>query len=263
MKRIILLGIIGGLCLPGCFATREEMATLKEDMSRLQEQVGGVQQGMNKSTSKIKIGQADIGARMDALELGQQGVEAKIDESNNKIDKVSLRLDNLESVLQSRLKALEDKTAAEVAVSSEKMYQTAYIDYTKGNFDLAIMGFRQYLEKYPAGVLADSSQYWIGECLFSQNKYDQSIEEFKKVKLHYSQSIKIPPAKLKIALAMDLMDKKKEALKLLDEIIAQYPDSAEAKAAAEKKTELQTPKKQEKAKEQEKEKEKEKAKEQE
>ncbi len=245
MKKIILLFIISGLFLPGCFATREEMATLKEDMARLQEQVGGVQQGMNKSTSKIKIGQADIGARMDALELGQQKVEAKVDESNNKIDKVGLRIDNLEAVLQSRLKALEDRETAELAVSSDKLYQSAYIDYTKGNFDLAIMGFRQYLEKFPAGVLADSSQYLVGECFFSQKKYGQAIEEFKKVNLSFSQSIKTPPAKLKIALAFELMDKKEEALKLLDEIIAQYPDSEEAKAAAEKRKELQQPKKKE------------------
>ncbi len=249
--------------MPGCFATREEMATLKEDLAKLQEQVGGVQQGMNKSTSKIKIGQADIGARMDALELGQQKVESQVEESNNKIDKVGMRIDNLEAVWQSRLKALEERSAAELAVSSEKMYQSAYTDYTKGNYDLAIMGFRQYLEKYPAGVLADSSQYWIGDSFFSQNKYAQSIEEFKKVSLNYPQSIKVPPAKLKIALALDLMDKKKEALKLLDEVMAQYPDSTEAKAAAEKKQELQKPKKQEKEppKEPEKEKEKEKEKE--
>jgi tol-pal system protein YbgF len=245
MKRIILLFILGGLCLPGCFATREEMATLQEDLARLQEQVGGVQQGMSKSTSKIKIGQADIGARMDTLELGQQKVEAKVDESNNKMDKIGLRIDNLEAAHQARLKALEDRAAAELAVSSEKLYQTAYTDYTKGNFDLAIMGFRQYLEKYPAGVLADSAQYWIGESFFSQQKYDQSIEEFKKVNLAYAQSIKNPPAKLKIALALELTDKKKEALALLDEVIDQYPDSDEAKSAAEKKKEWNKPKKKE------------------
>lgn len=245
MKKIIFLAFISGLCLPGCFATREEMATLKEDIARLQEQVGGVQQGMNKSTSKIKIGQADIGARMDEVELGQQKVEAKVDESNNKTDKVSLRIDNLEAIVQSRLKALEDRAVAELAISSEKLYQSAYIDYTKGNFNLAIMGFRQYLEKYPAGVLADSAQYLIGECFFSQNKYDQAIEEFKKVSLSFAQSKKIPPAKLKIALALELLDKKEEARQLLDEVMSQYPDSPEAKIANDKKKELQKPKKKE------------------
>ncbi len=244
MNKIILLFILSSslLFLPGCFATREEMATLKEDMARLQEQVGGVQQGMNKSTSKIKIGQADIGARIDEVEQGQQKVEAKVDESNNKTDKVSLRIDNLEAIVQSRLKALEDRSAAELAVSSEKLYQSAYMDYTKGNFDLAIMGFRQYLEKYPAGVLADSSQYLIGECFFSQNKYDQAIEEFKKVILAFAQSNKLPSAKLKMALALELLDKKEEALQGLDEVMAQYPDSPEAKIANDKKKELQKPK---------------------
>jgi tol-pal system protein YbgF len=245
MKKIIFLAIISGLCLPGCFATREEMATLKEDIVRLQEQVGGLQQGVNKSTSKIKIGQADIGARMDEVELGQQKVEAKVDESNNKTDKVSLRIDNLEAIVQSRLRALEIREVAELAISSEKLYQSAYIDYTKGNFDLAIMGFRQYLEKYPAGILADSAQYLIGECFFSQHKYDQAIEEFKKVSLSFAQSKKIPPAKLKIALALELLDKKEEARLLLGEIMTQYPDSPEAKIANNKKKELQKPKKKE------------------
>ncbi len=245
MKKIIFLAFISGLCLPGCFATREEMATLKEDIARLQEQIGGLQQGVNKSTSKIKIGQADIGARMDEVELGQQKVEAKVDESNNKTDKVSLRIDNLEAIVQSRLKALEDRAAAELAISSEKLYQSAYIDYTKGNFELAIMGFRQYLEKYPAGVLADSAQYLIGESFFSQNKYDQAIEEFKKISLSFAQSKKIPSAKLKMALALELLDKKEEALPLLNEVMAQYPGSPEAKIANDKKKELQKPKKKE------------------
>ena len=40
----------------------------------------------------------------------------------------------------------------------------AYNDYLKGNFDLAVEGFKMYREQFPASPLADNALYWIGEC---------------------------------------------------------------------------------------------------
>lgn len=239
MKKALWTLSAGLIFLTGCFATREEMKTLREDVTTLQQQVTTLQQGMNNSTSKIKLGQADIGARMDEMEINTQKVAAQADENNAKLEKSNLRVDNLETSVSARLQALEAKAAAEIAVSSETMYDTAYTDYTKGNFDLAILGFRDYLQKFPAGTLADSAQYWIGESFFSQKKYDQAIGEFNRVINTYPQSNKIMYAKLKIAFSQALMGNKDLALKSLDEVIEKYPDTEAAKAALGKKKELQ------------------------
>ena len=239
MSKALWVLSAGMLFLTGCFATREEMKTLREDVTTLQQQVTVLQLGVNNSTSKIKLGQADIGARMDEMDINTQKVSAQVDENNAKLEKSNLRVDNLETNMSARLQALEDKAAAEVAVKSETLYETAYTDYTKGNFDLAILEFRDYLQKFPGGTLADSAQYWIGESFFSQKKYDQAIGEFNKLILTFGQSNKIPYAKLKIAFSQGLMGNKDLALRSLDEVIAKYPDTEVAKAAQDKKKELQ------------------------
>ncbi len=57
-------------------------------------------------------------------------------------------------------------------------YQAAYRDYQRGNFDLAIEGFRDFLATSPQSDLADNAAYWVGESLFSQKKYRDAIEQF-------------------------------------------------------------------------------------
>src|SRR5262245_43868584 len=49
----------------------------------------------------------------------------------------------------------------------EQAYQAAYIDFSKGNYPLAIQGFREFVRRYPDSDLADNAQYWIGESFFS------------------------------------------------------------------------------------------------
>jgi TolA-binding protein len=67
----------------------------------------------------------------------------------------------------------EEKTeqAPATHLSSTEVYNMAYSDYRKGNFELAIDGFKMYREQFPESPLADNSLYWIGECYFSQRKY--------------------------------------------------------------------------------------------
>jgi TolA-binding protein len=63
----------------------------------------------------------------------------------------------------------------------EQLFAAAYADYSRGNFDLAISEFRQYVETYPTSELADNAQYWIGEILYAQRKFAASVVEFEKV----------------------------------------------------------------------------------
>ena len=60
----------------------------------------------------------------------------------------------------------KEQEAPSVFISPQQIYNTAYSDYLKGNYQLAIEGFRQYIENFRESPLADNAQYWIGECYF-------------------------------------------------------------------------------------------------
>src|SRR5205085_12125387 len=58
-----------------------------------------------------------------------------------------------------------------------QMYQSAYRDYQRGNFDLAIDGFRDFVGRNPNSDLADNAAYWVGVSRYSQEQYRDAIAQ--------------------------------------------------------------------------------------
>jgi tol-pal system protein YbgF len=114
----------------------------------------------------------------------------------------------------------------------------AYSDYRKGNFELAIDGFKMYREQFPESPLADNSLYWIGECYFSQRKFAEAIEQFNELILNYPRGDKVPAAYLKKGISLTELGKKQEALSVFKLLISKYPLEEETKIAQEKIKEL-------------------------
>ena len=56
-------------------------------------------------------------------------------------------------------------------VSPQRTYDTAYSDYTAGQYDLAIDGFQTFLKYFPRHMNADDAQLNIGNALYNAGKY--------------------------------------------------------------------------------------------
>lgn len=125
-----------------------------------------------------------------------------------------------------------------VSLSPQEVYNMAYSDYLKGNFQLAIDGFKIYKEQFSESPLADNAQYWVGECYFSQEKFEEAIEEFNDLILNYPHGDKISSAYLKKGLSLLELGKKEEALSVFKLLVSKYPLSEETKLAQEKIKEL-------------------------
>jgi tol-pal system protein YbgF len=122
-----------------------------------------------------------------------------------------------------------------------EIFRAAQEDYAKGNYDLAILGFRDYLSKYPDTELASSAQFWLGESYMGKGDAAQAVEEFQKLLDTYPQSPKVPTALFKQALAYLELDEVEKARKALEKILKRYPTTAEAQQAAERLKNLPTP----------------------
>jgi tol-pal system protein YbgF len=129
-------------------------------------------------------------------------------------------------------------TVPSTSLSPQEVYNTAYADYLKGNFDLATDGFKIYRDNFPDSPLADNAVYWIGECLFSQRKFNEAVEEFNNLILEYPQGDKISAAYLKKGLCLVELKRKDEALVVFKLLISKYPLEEEARIAQEKIKEL-------------------------
>jgi tol-pal system protein YbgF len=116
----------------------------------------------------------------------------------------------------------------------EDVYRAALNDYTKGNYDLAISGFRAYIQNYPKTSLVPNAQYWLGESYYSQKNYAQAIEEFEVVIRDYPDNPKVPSALFKQGDALLQMNDSRRATAVLCELISKHGKTREARLARER-----------------------------
>jgi tol-pal system protein YbgF len=116
-------------------------------------------------------------------------------------------------------------------VQAKVIYDNAYLDLNRGNYALALLGFRDFLAKDPQSDLADNAQYWIGECYYAQRDFAQAIEEFRLVERQYPQGEKVPASLLKVAYAQLQLEDRDAARATLEDLIGRFPSSNEAAQA--------------------------------
>jgi len=120
----------------------------------------------------------------------------------------------------------------------EALYNTAYTDFNKGNYALAISGFDEYVERFPDSALADNAAYWIGECHFSQGNFDEAVRAFDRMLQSYPESDKAAAGNLKKALAYLEQNQISQSIVQLHHVVSTYGGSDEAKIARDKLTSL-------------------------
>ena len=125
-------------------------------------------------------------------------------------------------------------TPSPVPNTPEGLYQSAYQDYMRGNYDLAIQGFEEYLKRYPKTDLADNAQYWIGECYDADGKEEKALQAFSAVLDTYPTSDKGAAAQLKKGLVYLKMGDQGQGVVNLQYVVYEHPGTKEADLAREK-----------------------------
>ncbi len=129
-------------------------------------------------------------------------------------------------------------TPVQTNISPQDLYKTAYADYQKGTYELAIDGFNTLIEQFPSNPLADDALYMVGECYYSQKKFGPAVEQFDELIVNYPASNKIAATYLKKGYCLAELKRKDEAIAVLRFLVSKYPLDEEAKSAQQKIKEL-------------------------
>jgi tol-pal system protein YbgF len=230
----------------------ERKSSSKEEVAKLNESIG-------QQTKQLLKSNADTSVRLGELTTKMEQLEAKLEDTNRRLSQLSQQIAETQGDL-ARLRgaggaamasppsssavgqaapnptaALPDATVRPAAVpgrpTPSELYDTAYADYTKGRYALAIQGFQEYLDSYPGTALSDNAQYWIGESHYAQRKFKESIDDFDKLLKTWPKSGKAAAALLKKGYALLEMNQKAEAVVQLQYVVNEYPTSEEARLA--------------------------------
>ncbi len=117
------------------------------------------------------------------------------------------------------------------AGSPEDLFNGAYADYSRGNYDLALAGFEAALRADPQGPLADDAQYWIGEALYAKGQYQDAANAFDKVISGWPTGDKLAVAHLKRGFSLFEAKRTADGVAELQRVIQTWPGSDEARLA--------------------------------
>jgi len=235
---------------------QEQLAQVKRTSSS-KEEVNNVNKTIADQTQMLLKSNATLVAKVDQIEDKIQNAQGATEQTNYRLDRMTQQLtqtqhdvDDLKGAVARAAAAVpapmpasggemtvQQPMPAPVPVQSEdpmQTYQAAYRDYQRGNYDLAVAGFRDFAAKNPNSELSGNAAYWIGESLYSQKKYREAIQQFDSVVTRYPKSDKVAGALLKKGYAYIALGEKSQGIVQLQYVVHEHPTSPEAALARQK-----------------------------
>jgi tol-pal system protein YbgF len=246
---------------------QDQVAALKRSASS-KEEVQNVNAKVADQTQTLLKSNAALAVKVDQIEERMQSTSGAVEQTNHRLDRIVQQLTQAQHDIE-ELRAAENgrpvapPAAAPIPVTTQPVtqpaitgtpatsqltvpatpaprssgedqvltYQSAYRDYQRGHYDLAINGFKDFLAKNGSSDLAVNAQYWIGECLYSQKKYREAIEQFDTVVTKYPRSDKVAGALLKKGYAYLAVGEKAQGIVQLQYVVHEHPSSPETALA--------------------------------
>ncbi|MFI5303148.1 MAG: tol-pal system protein YbgF [Nitrospiria bacterium] len=250
-----------------------EVDQMKEKMAQISLKLDANDRVIRDKSQSSTKEQGDAFLKLDQLGVDLQTVQGRIEENNHsladisqKIDELSLRVNDQNAKLgmfENRMTLLEKSaqsakvtpqepsqsdqgimilpgktqdasTSPSLSIPPQDAYNLAYNDYVKGNYDLALLGFQNFMQQFPTSFLIPNAYYWLGESYFSKKDYSKAIENFDKVARDFPKHDKVASSILKEGYAYIEMGEKPRGKAYLKKVIEQFPRSNEANLAKEK-----------------------------
>jgi tol-pal system protein YbgF len=220
-----------------------QLEELKTELVLLQRQVQGMQDTFNKTTGELNTLIVQMSDNISAIRRAQSAVSTSSAESltqvsamGERITATNARMERLSEQFAQLKKVIEDipkmPTFTQLTPgNAEQLFAAAYSDYSRGNYDLAMSEFKQYVEIYPSSELADNAQYWIGEILYAQKKLPEAAAEFEKVAVVNAKGDKTATALYKRGLILLEAERKDDAVAQFNTVFKEYPATKEGELA--------------------------------
>jgi TolA-binding protein len=277
-----LLGVILVTAAAPARAANKEHQQLMADLRMLQEQSQLLQNLIGSVTEAIKAVNtrldqqaettrkafADQKLVIDNLTNDVRVIREKLDDNNVRIGSLTQEVDSLRSSLQqagSRPSGTNDAADPQtpgaapgatsgtsspaagspggaIGVSPQKLFDSAMGDYYSGQYDLAILGFSDYIKSFPKSDLADDAQVNICSAYVQDGKNDKAVEACDLAIRTYPNGDKIPDAYYKKGLALQNLRDVNGAREAWEHVVKSDPNTDAGRLAQQRLEQIKRPK---------------------
>lgn len=249
---------------PAVAANREheqilaDIRMLQEQNQRLQlalvtlaEALKAVTAKIDESNAATRKGFADQKLLSDTVAGDLRVLREKLDETNVRLTSLSQDVDGLREIIPQAAPmpvAPVDPADPNAAASApgatppgssppapvapvgtgmtpRRLYDTAYADYTAGQWSLAVQGFETYLKTYPKSELADDAQYYVGESYSGDSKFREAVAAYERVIRDYPQSDILPEAWYKVGNTYERLGQPDRARTAYETAVKLFPET--------------------------------------
>lgn len=264
IARVVCLGF--ALALTGCVMP-DDVRQMQKELADVRGQLVHIQREQEESARRMQELQAlaqvpsgdedqlnreelaDLNVRVQAIDRNLSVVGERVNDLSGRFERIADDIDRVEmaggqpSIPPTLLDQAGFPPAGGPAVrpDPDELYKTAYADFSKGNYALAIAGFEEFFESFPTSAQADNALYWVGECSFSQGDFREAITHLDRMLELFPTSDKAAAANLKKGLAYLEQNLVGQSIVQLQLVSTQYPGTDEAKIAREKLQSLGAP----------------------
>ncbi|MBR5482776.1 MAG: tol-pal system protein YbgF [Alphaproteobacteria bacterium] len=255
MKKYILFVLV--LLMSG-IANAKDATVIYRDIEEIREEMKILQRKLYNEGSE----EADLGVQVGRMDEQVRSMTGRIDELDYKIKQLSEKIDMINRDIDVRISLMEGKTptvssdvqvednspkfAAPVAnnapqsivggsISKEdnlqpvkgstapEIYQSGLEALKATEYEKAEKAFNKILTKFADDKLAGNAQYWLGETYYARKEFDKAAIAFAKGYQGYKNSAKAADSLLKLGMAMQGLNKNKEACAAFTSLPKEFP----------------------------------------
>ena len=233
-------------------AVREQPAP--KNQSDLVSRIDGLTSDLHALSGKLE----ESGHQVAGLSQKIDDLSFRVQESLNRLEELEARLSTLEKTVEVGHEGTRGQAESvpgdrpvlpgrslegglrrgSGGITPTEAYNLAYNDYLKGNYDLAIMGFQNFLRQFPTSSQVPHALYWLGEAYYGKKEYASSIDWFERVMREYPRSEKAASSQLKEGYAYLELGDRAQGRAALKRVVEQYPFTTEADLAKNRLAEL-------------------------
>jgi len=223
-----------------------QTAVLKTLIEQANDNVNTMKVTVTELRGTLQQNLASTNARFDSMTSQIQALSESLDEAKARLAKLSDQMTQTQNILQTLPPSGTTPSGANPTSptgeakppnpvpDADSLYNAGLSYYNGGQWTLAIQSFQDYLKYYGDSDRASNAQFYIGECDYSQQKYDQAIDDYNRCIERYPTGNKLAAAQLKKGYALLELDQKSAGVRELRSLIQRFPDAHESELARQK-----------------------------
>lgn len=210
-----------------------QLEDIKMELMRLQDRIERQENRWQELTGRSEAEDKVLAEKIQKLSDQINSLQARISDLEKNVsheDKTAGKEVKSDTPAVTKQAIAMEKPKIKVQKSAKEDYDEAYKLYKENAYRQAIEKFRAFLKEYPDSELAGNAGYWLGECYYQQERYEEAILEYEKV-VREHKGPKVSAALLKQGLAFHHLGDTKTAKFLMEKLIEEYPKTEQAEAA--------------------------------